>query len=273
MMNNPKEPRIIARELNIGYRGDPIVSGICIELSAGQSLALIGMNGSGKSTLLKTIVGLLPPLGGVIEVLGRRPGVATRRIAYLSQFHASEFILPLRAVDVVQMGRFPERGLLGRITKEDSCLIEDGMERMGIADLADAPLRSMSGGQQQRTYLAQILAHRADLIILDEPTAGLDAAGKEVYTQAMCAEMARGATLITATHDIQEASTCDQVMLLARRVVAVGTPDQALTSEALLETFGIVFEPEGQLPGVATVMQEHGHDHSVTRPRRRMSKC
>ena len=119
----------------------------------------------------------------------------------------------------------------------------------------------MSGGQQQRTYLAQVLAHRADLIILDEPTAGLDAAGKDVYAQAVRAELARGASIITATHDIQEASMCNQVMLLARRVVALGTPGEVLTSDALLETFGIVLNPQDQLSNVAALVQEHGHDH------------
>ncbi len=260
MTNHADTPRVRARQLDIGYDGEVIVPGIAFELGARQSLALIGMNGSGKSTLLKTMVGLLPPLGGEIKVFGGRPGTSPRRMAYLSQFHASEFILPLRAVDVVQMGRFAERGLLGRMKEEDRRLVREGMERMGVAQLADAPLRALSGGQQQRTYLAQVLAHRADLIILDEPTSGLDAAGKDLYAQAMRAELARGASLITATHDIQEASLCDLVMLLARRVVALGPPGEVLTSDALLETFGIVLNPQDQLASVAAVAQEHGHD-------------
>jgi ABC-type Mn2+/Zn2+ transport system ATPase subunit len=256
-------PRAHAQKLDIGYGSEIIVPGITFELRSGQSLALIGMNGSGKSTLLKTLVGLVSPLGGEIQVLGGRPGAAPCCVAYLSQFHTSEFILPLRAVDVVQMGRFPERGLLGRLTEQDHRLVKEGMQQMGIAALADTPLRDLSGGQQQRTYLAQVLAHRADLIILDEPTAGLDAAGKELYAQAMRAELARGATLITATHDIQEASLCDLVMLLARRVVALGPPGEVLTSGALLETFGIALSPQDQLSSVAAITQEHGHERSA----------
>ncbi len=253
-------PRVWTRQLNIGYHDEAIVQGVQFEIGAGQSLALIGMNGSGKSTLLKTIVGLLPPLKGEIEVLGGRPGAVPCCVAYLGQFHATEFILPLRAGDVVLMGRFPDRGLLGRMTQEDHRLVREGMERMGIAHLADAPLRSLSGGQQQRTYLAQVLAHRADLIVLDEPTAGLDAAGKDLYAQAIRAELARGATVITATHDIQEASLCDQVMLLARRVVALGKPGEVLTSDALLETFGILSSSKDQFSSFAAIAQEHGHD-------------
>ena len=110
---------------------------------------------------------------------------------------------------------------------------------MGIEHLANTPLWYLSGGQQQRTYIAQVLAHRADMLVLDEPTAGLDASGQEVFMQAMKAELSRGATLITATHDIKEASACDLVMLLARQVVAVGTPQHILTPELLLKTFGI----------------------------------
>jgi ABC-type Mn2+/Zn2+ transport system ATPase subunit len=126
---------------------------------------------------------------------------------------------------------------------------------MGIERLSDAPLRSLSGGQQQRVYLAQVLARRADLLVLDEPAAGLDAGGREVYTQAMQAELARGASIVTATHDIQEAANCDQVLLLAHRVVAIGPGREVLTPAALLETFGITFSRDG----IAVVEREHGH--------------
>ena len=102
------------------------------------------------------------------------------------------------------------------------------------------PLRSLSGGQQQRVYLAQVLARRADLIVLDEPTSGLDAGGRERYLQAFAGELARGAAIVTATHDISEAIEYDQVLLLARRVVALGPGAEVLTADRLLDTFGIV---------------------------------
>ncbi len=253
------EFRLSARHLDIGYGGDVVVSDLNLELGPGQSIALVGMNGSGKSTLLKSIVGLLPPLKGELTVLGTRPGGAPRRIAYLSQFHTSQFILPLRAVEIVRMGRYPAHGLVGRMTQEDEELVAEAMRTMGVEQFADAPLRSLSGGQQQRVYLAQVLAHRADLLVLDEPTAGIDAAGKEVYAQAMCTELARGATVVTATHDIQEAATCDQVLLLARRVIALGSPRAVLTPEALLETFGIIVTLRDQQLGLAIVDREHRH--------------
>ncbi|HTP07074.1 MAG TPA: metal ABC transporter ATP-binding protein [Anaerolineae bacterium] len=248
--------------LDIGYDRGPVIADINVELCAGQSLALVGINGSGKSTLLKTIVGLQPSLAGEIDVFGTRPGTAPKHIAYLSQFHASGFVLPLRAVDVVRMGRFPARGLLGRMTHEDDDLVRAAMQTMGIERLADAPLRSLSGGQQQRVYLAQVLARRGDLLVLDEPTSGLDARGREIYGEAMQSELARGATLITATHDIQEAARCDCVMLLAQRVIACGAPEEVLTPERLLETFGIVLTLRDQHLSLAVVDREHGHDHA-----------
>lgn len=249
-----------AKGLVVGYTNEPIVAGITVTLCGGESLALVGINGSGKSTLLHTIVGLLAPLGGALTLFGQAPGTTPRRMAYLGQTRASSFMLPLRAGDVVQMGCYPRRGLFGRITAEDRALVHDAMATMGVAELADAPLRTLSGGQQQRVYLAQVLAQRADLLVLDEPTAGLDAGGREIYLQAMEAELARGAALITATHDIQEAAACTQALLLARRVVALGPGHAVLTPEALLETFGVAITLTDRQRGVTVVTQEHGHD-------------
>jgi ABC-type Mn2+/Zn2+ transport system ATPase subunit len=251
---------IEAISLKIGYRDETIVSDINFTLDRGQAIALIGTNGSGKSTLLRTIVNLLRPLGGQLKVFGQNPGSNPRRIAYMGQFHASAFILPLCAIDVVRMGRYPLHGILGRMKAEDNEIVDAAMQTMGITHLAGTPLRFLSGGQQQRTYLAQVLAHRADLLVMDEPTAGLDAGGRDLYLQAIKSELARGASVVVATHDIQEeAALCNQVMLLARRVVALGPPQQVLTSEALLETFGIVVTGAKHFTVIESV---HGHDHS-----------
>ena len=156
-------------------------------------------------------------------------------MAYLGQFHASGFVLPIRAIDVVRMGRFPLLGLWEKMTRQDDEIVRSVMGIMGIEQLADTPLLSLSGGQQQRTYLAQVLAYRADLLVLDEPTSGLDAGGRERYLRAIDDELHQGASVILATHDIQEEATiCQQVMLMARKVVALGAPQKVLTAEALL---------------------------------------
>ena len=247
-----------AKRLVIGYKNEVVVRDIDFDLKQGEAIALIGTNGSGKSTMLKTIVGLLEPIGGNLSVFDMAPGNNHRRIAYLGQFHTSGFVLPIRAVDVVAMGRYPLHGLWRPMGKNDGEIVQAAMNAMGIEGLANAALRSLSGGQQQRVYLAQTLAHQADLLIMDEPTTGLDAGGRELFLKAINDEICRGASVIMATHDIQEeASLCHQVMLLAQKVVAFGPPDKVITSEALLETFGVVVSDEGRFHVLEC---RHGHD-------------
>lgn len=253
------ETAIQAVDVAVGYGRRPVVAGIDLVVRRQTSLALVGTNGSGKSTLLKSIVGLIPPISGRLEVFDRPPGSSAGRLAYLSQAHAAGFILPLRGIDVVRMARFPARGLVGPFTREDHDLVEWGMRTMGVWNLARQPLRSMSGGQQQRVYLAQVLARRADLIVLDEPTSGLDAGGREVYLQAFAAELERGAALVTATHDIGEAIEYDQVMLLAGRIVALGPGRDVLTPDRLLDTFGIVIRDSHPEHAGRFVVAERAH--------------
>ena len=258
-------PTISARGLAVGYGRDVVVRDIDLELRPGGSLALVGTNGSGQSTLIETLVGLLPPAAGSVEVLGGAPGKSPRRIAYHAQFHSSSYILPIRVVDVVRMARYPSLGLVGRMGARDHALVEHGMERMGIGHLAGAPMRSLSGGQLQRVYLAQVLAREADLIVVDEPTAGIDAGGRELYLEAFAAELRRGAAIVTATHDIAEAIEYDQVLLLARRVIALGAGRDVLTPDQLMETFGIVIhDPHAEHAGRFTVAEvAHGSPQTI----------
>lgn len=256
---------IEARDLTVGYAGDVVVPGVELDVPEGGSLALVGTNGSGKSTFIRTLVGLLPPMSGSLHVLDEAPGRTPARLAYLSQFHESGYILPIRAVDVVRMARYASLGLLGRSGPEDADLVDWAMETMGVIGLRGSPIRSLSGGQRQRVYLANVLAHRADLIVLDEPTAGLDAAGRERYLDAFAGELRRGAALVTATHDIGEAVEYDQVLLLARRVVALGPGRDVLTPDYLMETFGIVIsDPHEEHEGRFTVAERtHGPPQTI----------
>jgi ABC-type Mn2+/Zn2+ transport system ATPase subunit len=260
---------IEAAGLGIGYRGDVVVDGIEVIVPTGGSLALVGTNGSGKSTFIRTLVGLLPELAGTLTVLDGGPGQAPARVAYLSQFHNAATILPVRAGDVVRTARFASLGLLGRATAEDRDLVAWAMERMDVGHLRDRPVRDLSGGQRQRIYLARVLAQRADLIVLDEPTAGLDAGGRERYLDAFAAELARGAAMVTATHDISEAVEYDQVLLLAGRVVALGSGADVLTPDRLMETFGILIsDPHAEHVGRFTIAEvSHGSPQTIeTRP-------
>lgn len=252
-----------ATALTVGYGTDPVVEGISLTLQPGESLALVGTNGSGKSTLLKTILGLIPPVAGSLDVLGGKPGTRPKRIAYLGQAHTARFVVPIRAVEVVRMGRFGALGLLGRTSEIDRQLVRDAMAHMEVSHLADEPLRSLSGGQQQRIYLAQVMAHDADLLVLDEPTGGLDVAGRERYRELVEMALARGAAVVTATHDIGEASSCDQVLLLNRRIIAQGAPEDVLNTSMLLQTFGITLQGIQHDDHHDFVIGEmpHGHDH------------
>lgn len=249
---------VVAEGLAVGYDGLPVVSDLGVTLAPGETLAVLGTNGSGKSTLVKTIVGLLPPVAGLIRVLGEAPGARPARVAYLGQIAPSGFVLPLRAADVVAMGRFAARGLVRRIDAGDRALVAESMERMGVADLRDAPLQSLSGGQRQRVHIAQALAWHADLLVLDEPTAALDVAGRGLLEAALAQERERGAAVVVCTHDITDALGAQQAMLLKRRVVVAGPPSEVLTREAVLETFGLVL---AELPGGGALAMDPAHRH------------
>jgi ABC-type Mn2+/Zn2+ transport system ATPase subunit len=247
------------RDATIGYGETHVVAGLELDVAPGRSLALVGTNGSGKSTLLKTLAGLLAPISGTISVLGSSPGATPARVAYLSQFHTNSLLLPIRVAEVVRMGRFAGRGLLGRLTPADGAAVRTALRRMDVAELADAPLRDLSGGQQQRVFIAQALARQADVLLLDEPAAGLDAASRALLDDALRSEQERGAALVVATHDIGDAMRADLVLLVAQRVVAFGPPADVLTRETLLETFGLAIQPlEG---GVLVMDTGHGHGH------------
>jgi ABC-type Mn2+/Zn2+ transport system ATPase subunit len=251
-MTAPDGTALRLRGLAVGYGHHPVVEALDLDVPAGGMLALMGTNGSGKSTLLKTLAGLQPPLAGEVTVLGAAPGASPTRVAYLCQDPPAAFTLPLRASDVVAMGRFARLGLLRRPRAEDRAVVRDAMDTMGVTPFQDRPLSELSGGQQQRTHLAQALARRAEVLLVDEPTAGLDAAGREAFNQAVAAERARGCAVVMATHDIDDAQAADIVVLLAQGIVAVGPPAEVLTDEHLRVCFGFTGRHHGH---------RHDHDH------------
>ena len=249
---------VCAHHVAVGYGTNVVVDGVDTDLVSGGSVALVGSNGSGKSTLLKTLAGLIPPISGEIDILGKSIGDMTQHVAYLGQYQRNTLALPMRVVDVVRMSRFDQRSRWRRRSRLDDELVEYAMDAMQIEDLAQRALRDLSGGQRQRVRLAQVLARRAQLILLDEPTTGLDAPGRSTYLEVIGQEKARGAAVVIATHDVSEAATCDRIMLLAGRVVADGPPGEVLTPENLLETFGIGLARVGD----RLIVTEHLHDHS-----------
>lgn len=258
MDHGPQSSMIVcAHHLSVGYGTSVVVAGIDTDLIAGGSVALVGSNGSGKSTLLKTLAGLIPAIEGSAEILGGAIGETTTEVAYLGQAQGNALSLPLRVIDVVRMSRFDQRSRWQRRSHEDDQLVDEAMRAMHVEDLAQRSLRDLSGGQRQRVRLAQVLARRARLILLDEPTTGLDAPGRSAYLDAVAHEKSRGAAVVIATHDVSEASTCDRILLLAGRIVADGPPGEVLTPENLLETFGIGLARVGD----RLIVTEHMHNH------------
>ena len=229
---------IDASHLDVGYGLHTVVRDIDLVATPGDLVVLIGTNGSGKSTVLKTLAGILTPMHGTVSLLGGPPGRSPRRVAYLPQHPVSSHTLPLRARDVVAMGRYAHLGLFGRATSRDRSIVDDTMLRTGADGFAEKSLRELSGGQQQRTHLAQVLTRQAEVLLLDEPTAGLDIAGKSAIAEIIADERSRGVTVVLATHDLSDAASATTVMLLAQRVVAIGTPAEALRDEYLRECFG-----------------------------------
>lgn len=216
---------VVARELTLAHGDQVALRDVSLELPAGKLIAVIGPNGSGKSTLLDGIAGLLKPRSGQIT--------APDDIAYVFQSTQTPRQLPLTVREVVTMGRYRRTGLLGRLGDEGRNAITEAMERVEISDLANRQLNELSGGQRQRVLVAQGLAAKAELLLLDEPMIGLDLVSQQQILDVIATERREGRSVIFTTHDMSEARLADVVVLVAGELVAVGGPADVLTDEHL----------------------------------------
>jgi ABC-type Mn2+/Zn2+ transport system ATPase subunit len=245
-----------ATAVSAAYGGNLALDAISFELTAGTAAAVIGPNGSGKTTLLNLLAGLLQPSAGVLEV-------EVSPVAYVLQSTRAPRWMPLTVAEVLRMSRYRQRGLLGRISAADRALISDAAERLGVEGLLGRQFGELSGGQRQRVLVAQALAQRADLLLLDEPITGLDLASQARILEVVGEETARGVTVVLSTHHLEEAAVCDRVLVLDRRLVASGPPAEILTPELLAEAFGARAGPaaphEGHAHPPSAVYDDHAH--------------
>lgn len=214
------------------------LSEVTLTIPAAASTALIGPNGSGKSTLLHAFAGLLVPSVGAIAVGGRPVAEARHRVAYVLQSTAVAEHLPVTVREVVTMGRYAHRGPVGRLRDHDKVRIAEAIERLELGGLERRHLGELSGGQRQRVFVAQGLAQDADVLLLDEPVAGLDLPSRRRILDVVAEEVAAGRAVVVSTHDLGDAAAADHVVLLAGRVVAAGAPCTVLTRDHLAAAYG-----------------------------------
>ncbi|WP_347813317.1 zinc ABC transporter ATP-binding protein AztA [Actinomadura sp. KC345] len=217
------ETAITMRQVRAGYGPTPVLHDITGHVPRSRVTALVGPNGSGKSTLLGVLAGTLAPSGGTIERSGsQRPALVLQRAAVPAT-------LPMSVQSAVAIGRWADRGWWRRLTKHDRAVVRASMERAGITELAKAQLGELSGGQYQRTLIAQGLAQRSDLLLLDEPAAGLDRDAQDRILEIFDELTARGVTIVHATHDADAAARADHRLLLKEgRLLAQEAPDAVL---------------------------------------------
>lgn len=239
-MSTSAADRPVVRTRSLGVAYGPIVAltDVDLEVPPGTSVAIIGPNGSGKSTLLGTLSGLVRPTTGHVEVLGRPPRAARRRVAHVLQSTRANESVPLTVGEAVRIGAYGRRGALRRLTAGDRRTIEEAIDRLRIGDLRSRQLHELSGGQRQRVYVAQGLAQRAELLLLDEPITGLDLVTQETISEVVREECDAGRTAIVTTHDVGTAALADLVVVVATRLIAAGDPASVLRSEVLSEAYG-----------------------------------
>ena len=194
------------RDVTFSFGAEPILDGVDLTLSAGQFVVLAGPNGSGKSTLLRLCAGLLVPQRGEIRVLGGSPRDASvrRRVGFVPQGLRAPGIVPVSVREMVGAGLVPARGFVRPLRRADWDRVKGILDAVGMAELASECLFELSGGQQQRAVLARALVGAPELILLDEPTTGIDQRFRPVIADELRGRADGGATIVVVTHDPED---------------------------------------------------------------------
>jgi iron complex transport system ATP-binding protein len=257
----PAAPLLDVRDLHVQVAGRALLRGVSLHVAPGELVGVIGPNGAGKTTLLRAVTGLLRPAGGTIALAGtpieaRRARDRARTVAVVEQLPEAPPTMLVR--DLVMIGRFPHLGLLGRETARDGAIAASAMASAGCEALADRMLGTLSGGERRRAFIARALAQEPRLLLLDEPTAGLDASAQgeifEVIRALADHPAGPRAGVLVVVHDLTLAAAwCDRLVLLhSGEVVASGPPAEVVTAEHLARVYGpyvsVLAHPETGAP-------------------------
>ncbi|HEX6312322.1 MAG TPA: metal ABC transporter ATP-binding protein [Acidimicrobiia bacterium] len=229
LTSSPGAAEVLRAEgVTVGYGSEPVLTDVGIALRPGEFVALVGPNGSGKSTLVRVLLGLISPWAGTVTLFGAAPRrLADRwRLGYVSQRARVEPAVPVTVEEAVATGRLARQGWWRRARRSDRAAVDHALESVALAHLRRAPLGSLSGGQQQRVLIAKALASEPELLILDEPVAGVDAASQRQFRDSLVHLVAEhGAAVLLVSHELGAvADDLDRVVVLKRRVVFDGPP-------------------------------------------------
>ena len=256
--SSARSPAVSARDLKISYGGHVALRQTQFTIPRAALTVLIGSNGSGKSTLMNAVAGLIAPARGSLSVLGRPGPGSPDSVAYVLQATEAESLLPVTVREIVTMGRFATRGLFGRLGNDDRRVVDAAIAATELEPIADRRFSALSVGQRQRALVAQGLAQRSEILLLDEPMTGLDIVSRQRILDVVDAERAAGRAVVMASHDLADARTADHVILLAGRVVAEGTPSETLTAEYLREAYGHRYLELDDPVGIVDDHHHHG---------------
>ncbi|MBW3084806.1 Manganese transport system ATP-binding protein MntB [Austwickia sp. TVS 96-490-7B] len=248
-------PVIELRSASFGYAGRTVVNGVTLMVTRGESVALLGPNGCGKSTLVKGLLGLNDHMGGEVLVFGEplRSLQRRSRIGYVPQRHTVSSSVAATVSEVVMIGRLPHLRVWRRPGKADRAVVERSLDLVGLSGMAKADVSHLSGGQQRRVLVARALAAEPEVLIMDEPTAGVDESNQAMLAEAMHSLAAEGVTLVTVTHGLESMADAVSRVVVMRggSIVADGAPSEVLVTG----TPPTHHVSEGPVPGGA-VLQE-----------------
>ena len=233
------DPIIQLQGLSCGYHKQEVLSGVTLDIMQGDFVGFVGPSGSGKTTLLRTVLGVVDIFQGKVTVEGIPTSQRRPRVGYVPQLETIDWNFPVTVQEVVMMGRTMDNRLFPWYRQQDRKLASEMMERLGISHLAGRHIRELSGGQQQRVFLARALVSSPRILLLDEPTSGVDIKTRDDVMHVLHELNHQGITILMTTHEINAVAVhLPWIVCLNGRVLAEGPPSQVITSEILKLTYG-----------------------------------